>query len=350
MATQQFIPDIAASCFVPASGLALELPMLLGVLSQLPSWIIATMLDWDNLRFLIAVAEKGSVIAGAKGLGVDKATISRRISALEHSLGARLFDRKASGWSLTAVGRKVMTSAKKVEAAVSVMLTDLGGPTTNTRTPVRLSAPQWFCSEVLLPRIGRLSEMANWIDLNLSARSRVADLAEREAEIGLRNVRPPKGSFVVRKVGELGSAIYASREYLNRRPPILTRADVLQEKLIAYPDRLTYVPGLDWLNTTKSTPLLRVDDAFAITAAIRASAGLGVIPCFLGDRDPVLQRVTDEHHAETIWLVAPIELARTLAVKRVFDFVAEAFAANRAALRGDISQRPPDTSNVVPVT
>ncbi len=95
---------------------------------------------------------------------------------------------------------------------------------------------------------------------------------------------------------------------------------------------------------------MRVDDAFAIAAAIRAGAGIGVIPSFLGDRDPLLRRVTDEYHRETIWLVAPVELARTLAVKRVFAFVAESFAVNALALRGNQPQRPPDTSNVVPVT
>jgi len=105
---------------------------------------------------------------------------------------------------------------------------------------------------------------------------------------------------------------------------------------VGYPDRLSYVPGFAWLDEALSAhiPPLRVDDAYAITAALGAGAGLGVIPCFLGDRDNSLVRVAGEAHIETIWLVAPIELARTRAVRKVMAFVADAFAANAKELRG----------------
>jgi DNA-binding transcriptional LysR family regulator len=294
------------------------------------------MLDWGDLRFFLAVAERGSASAAARSLGVDKGTVSRRVSALERSVGVRLFDRKASGWSLTPAGRKALGPTRRVDAAISVMQTEIGGTTPEARAPVRLTAPQWFCSEVLLPRITLLQNAERWIDLNLSARSRVADLSEREAEVGLRNVRPPRGEFVVRKAGELGSAIYGARRLLDTRPPIVRREDVLGERLVGYPDRLTYVKGFDWLNLAmgNKVPALRVDDALAIASAIHSGAGLGVIPCFLGDRDPELRRVTDEWYTELIWLVAPRELARTLAVRKVIGFVAETFAANARALKG----------------
>jgi DNA-binding transcriptional LysR family regulator len=291
--------------------------------------------DWDDLRYLVAVADRGSASAAARALGVDKGTVSRRIGALEHAVGARLFDRKASGWTTTAAGRKVLAAARRMDGDVAALLVELGGLTETARVGVRLTAPQWFCSEVLLPRIAAFQGAERWIDLNLSARSRIADLAEREAEVGLRNIRPPRGEYVVRKAGELGSALYASRKWLASRPPLLSREDVLGQRMVGYPDRITYVPGFDWLDAALGGRApLRVDDAFAIAAALRAGAGVGVIPCFLGDRDPALTRVTGEVHVESIWLVAPIELARTRAVRKVSRFVADAFAANAKALRG----------------
>lgn len=292
-------------------------------------------MDWDDLRYLVAVADRGSASAAARGLGVDKGTVSRRVASLEHAVGARLFDRKASGWSPTAAGRKAVDAARRVDAGVAALLADLGGASEAARVGVRLTAPQWFCSEILLPRIAAFQGAERWIDLNLSARSRVADLAEREAEVGLRNVKPARGEFVVRKAGDLGSAIYASRKWLSARPPVVNRDDVLKQRIVGYPDRISYVPGFDWIDMGFNRhPPLRVDDAFAIAAALRAGAGLGVIPCFLGDRDSALQRVTDEIHREAIWLVAPIELARTRAVRKVIAFTVQAFAANTAALRG----------------
>lgn len=294
------------------------------------------MINWDDLRYLLAVAARGSASAAARGLGVDKGTVSRRIAALEHSVGARLFDRRASGWTITAAGRKALAPARRIDTAVTAMLAELGGTGETSRVGVRLTAPQWFCSAVLLPRIAAFQGAERWIDLNLSARSRVADLAEREAEVGLRNIRPPRGEFVVRRAGELGSALYASTAWLAARPPIVTRDDVLRERIVGYPDRASYVPGFGWLDTAlggRPSPL-RVDDAAAIAEALAAGAGLGVIPSFVGNRDARLRQVTPELYRETIWLVAPLDVARTRAVRKVIAFVAEAFAANGKALAG----------------
>ena len=94
------------------------------------------MLDWGDLRFFLAVAERGSASAAARSLGVDKGTVSRRVSALERSVGVRLFDRKASGWSLTPAGRKALGPTRRVDAAISVMQTEIGGTSPEAREPV----------------------------------------------------------------------------------------------------------------------------------------------------------------------------------------------------------------------
>ena len=126
------------------------------------------MLDWGDLRFFLAVAERGSASAAARGLQVDKGTISRRVSALERSVGVRLFDRKASGWALTQAGRTALASVRRVDAVISVMQTEIGGASPEARVPVRLTAPQWFCSEVLLPGIALLQNAERWISLGKS--------------------------------------------------------------------------------------------------------------------------------------------------------------------------------------
>src|SRR5437868_568267 len=93
-----------------------------GAITQPARRISATMpMQWDDLRFLIAVSDSGSVSAAARNLGVDKGTVSRRIAALEHSVGTRLFDRKSSGWTATPAGRKTMGTARKVEAGVMAL-------------------------------------------------------------------------------------------------------------------------------------------------------------------------------------------------------------------------------------
>jgi len=294
------------------------------------------MRDWDNLRFLLAVHKGGSASAAARALRVDKATVSRRVAALEREVGSRLLDRRASGWTLTEAGRRVLAAADAVDVRLRALTADLGAGAA-ARVRVRFTAPQWFCTEVLLPELGSLQASAPWLDLDLTASSRMVNLAERETEVALRNIRPARGEFVIRRAGDLGSALYASQSYLARNASPASRDDVAGHPVIGYHDKLAYAVAFQWLNAMADRlgPVLRVDDAQAITAAIRAGLGLGVLPCLLGDREPGLVRVLDDHSLEPIWLVAPIELARTKAVRAVIGFVAGLFRRNAAALIGD---------------
>ena len=296
------------------------------------------MLDWDNLRYLLAVHKGGSASAAARALRVDKATVSRRIAALEREIGSRLLDRRASGWTVTAAGQRVLAAADAVDARLAALVADLGD-SAGPRVRVRFTAPQWFCTEVLLPELGALQAEAPWLDLDLTASSRLVNLAERETEVALRNVRPARGAFVIRRAGDLGSALYAARSYLAGQARPASRDDLAGHRVVGYADKLTYVPGFQWLNgmADRLGPVLRLDDAQALTAAIRAGLGLGVLPCLLGDREASLVRLIGEHATEPIWLAAPIELARTKAVRAVIGFVAGLFRKNAEALSGAAS-------------
>src|SRR4029079_617068 len=164
------------------------------------------------------------------------------------------------------------------------------------RTAVSMTAPHWFCSELLLPALPRLVEEAPWLDVSIAATSRVLSLAQREADVAVRNARPEQGDFVVRKAGELGSALYASRAYAKRQPFPRTPKGWAAHRIVGYPDRVTYVPGFRWFDELAggAKAIVRTDDAKALTEALKAGLGVGVVPCFLGDRERALVRFSDE--------------------------------------------------------
>src|SRR5262245_7654621 len=109
--------------------------------------------DWTELRYLLAVADAGSASAAARVLGVDKATVSRRISALERSLGLRLMVRRAAGWRPTRAGDRVATAARSMDATVRGLVGDLVGRHGSPRAAVSITAPHWFCRRLLLPSV-----------------------------------------------------------------------------------------------------------------------------------------------------------------------------------------------------
>jgi DNA-binding transcriptional LysR family regulator len=196
--------------------------------------------------------------------------------------------------------------------------------------------PHWFCAELLLPDLPGLIRDAPWIDLTVAATSRVLDLAQREADVAVRNRRPEQGEFVVRRAGELGSTLYASRGYAKKHPRPEPSSAWSGHRFVSYPDRISYVPGFDWLDevVASGAGITRTDDANSILSAVRAGVGVGVLPCVLGDRDRELVRLGDEVRRETIWLASPTEAASTRAVKVVLGFVADVFKRNARVLVG----------------
>ena len=294
------------------------------------------MLDWDDLRFLLAIRETGSASSAARRLGVDKATVSRRATRLEQQLGVRLLSRRASGWQATAAGERAAHAARAIERSIETLRADYASEHGAPRTPVSVTAPHWFCSELLLPALPGLLRQGPWLDVSIAASSRVLNLAQREADVALRNSRPAQGDFVVRRAGSLGSALYAARSYVEQHPVPQDEAGWKSHRIVGYVDRITYVPGFRWFEAIggQSAAIVRTDDASALTAALVAGIGVGVIPCFLGDRAPELVRMGDELHREAIWIVSPSDAASTRAVKMAAAFVAGVFASSAKALAG----------------
>jgi DNA-binding transcriptional LysR family regulator len=293
-------------------------------------------LEWDDLRFLLAVCDAGSASAAARKLSVDKATVVRRVGRLEQVLGVRLLLRKASGWTPTPAGRLTAAAARRVNGEVTSLSSEFSGAEGAPRTTVSVTAPHWFCAELLLPDLPRLTRDAPWIDLTVAATSRVLDLAQREADVAVRNRRPEQGDFVVRRVGELGSTLYASSGYAKKHPRPEASSPWSGHRFVGYPDRISYVPGFAWLDevVASGAGITRADDANSILSAVRAGVGVGVLPCVLGDRDRALVRFGEEVRAETIWLASPTEAAGTRAVKVVLGFVADVFKRNARVLAG----------------
>jgi DNA-binding transcriptional LysR family regulator len=293
-------------------------------------------LDWDDLRFLLAIRDSGSASSAARKLGVDKATVARRVTNLEQVLGVRLLSRQVSGWQPTAAGERAAHVAREIEHRIAELQMGYAAEHGSPRAPVSITAPLWFCADLLLPALPNLLELGPWLDVSVAATSRVLNLPQREADVALRNSRPEHGDFVVRRAGELGSAVYASKAYAKRHPAPRQRAQWTEHRVIGYPDRITYLPGFRWFEEIAAqTPgIVRTDDAKALTEAIKAGIGVGVIPCFLGDRERDLVRFSEELHRESIWLVSPAEAAGTRAVKLTLTFVAGVFRAHAAALAG----------------
>jgi DNA-binding transcriptional LysR family regulator len=293
--------------------------------------------DWNDLRYLLAVHRQGSLARAARELKVTKATCSRRLAALERSLGVRLVERKPAGLTLTAAGREAISAAERIDLDLGSLEQRLAAASdARPRGTVGLTAPAWLASRLIIPRLPELQRQYPDLDVQLVGTNQILNLAQREADVAIRNVKPTHKSLASRKLVELGGCVYGSKLYLERRgqppsPQALAGHDVL-----VY-ETLGGMPGFEWLRDPKrgGRVAFRANDPEALVGAATAGLGLCAVPCLLGDPEPALARVQALGFSRCdLFLVTHEETRKTPRVRAVTEFLAALVVENRRVIEG----------------
>ena len=167
----------------------------------------------------------------------------------------------------------------------------------------------------------------------VNASSSVLNMAQREAEVGLRNVKPDQLSVTVKRVGVLAMALYASKDYLARRGTPTKPKDLARHDVVSWPDVFTYAEAFRWVNDSGATTAVRLNDSAVMCDATAAGIGIAALPCILGDQRPGLVRLeTFGVGRDEIYAVAPGELRRSARVRAVIDLLVEVWRLNAARL------------------
>ncbi|MFV0679105.1 LysR family transcriptional regulator [Ottowia sp.] len=297
-------------------------------------------MDWDNLRFFLEVARTGTLTAAARRLGVDHTTVARRLRALEKQAGATLFIREADGHRLTEAGRALLPGVQAMEQSARQLAPAqpdaAGGPS----GVVRLGVTEGFGTVMLAPQLARLTMQHPSLTLDLLALPRMVHLSRREADIVISLERPQRDSVVVTRLTDYALHLYGEREYLARRPLVRSREDLRHHAFISYVDDLLFTRELQFLGALHQPARqpahfsLRSTSITAQVEAVRAGAGLAVLPAFLADHDPTLRRVlpTEGRFIRTFWMSMPSELRHESAMQAVWTLVREAVAGMQARL------------------
>src|SRR3712207_6412140 len=211
-------------------------------------WGRMSAFDWDDLRFFLAVARAGRLTVAARQLEADHTTVSRRISALEASLKAKLFERSPQGYTLTEQGERLLSHAERMETQALAVSSELGGADLALSGTVRIGAPDGIGTYFLAPELGALAERHPGLTLQLVALPRTFSLSKREADIAVTLEQPTEGRLVSRKLTDYRLRLYASKDYLRRHGPIADLADLSGKTLVTYVADLLYSPVLDYFS------------------------------------------------------------------------------------------------------
>jgi DNA-binding transcriptional LysR family regulator len=289
-------------------------------------------MNWDDVRIFLAVARHGQILGAARSLGLNHATVARRLTALETALGSTLFTRKTNGSDLSGAGERFLSHAEAMESAM-LAASQTAGADSAIEGIVRVGAPDGFGVAFLAPRIGQLTERHQGLRIELVPVPRAFSLSRREADIAVTLERPREGRLVARKLTDYRLGLYAAKSYLTRHGTPQTLADLASHHLVGYVDDLLFSASLDYtsafLPDWRST--LSVSTAMGQTEAVRAGAGIGILHGFMAQADPNLVPILPQHSlTRAYWTVVHEDLRTLRRVGIVAEFLAEIVGKDRA--------------------
>ena len=243
-------------------------------------------MNWDDLRYFVALARAGSLSAAARNLKAEHTTVARRVAALETALGAKLFERAAKGYRLTVQGKEFAELAYRIEGEVFGIERLADASDAGIAGVVRVSAPPAIASYYLTEKLALLREAYPGIIVELIGDSRAANLSRREADIAVRLFQPEDGDMVGRRIGAFAHGLYGAKSYL-------AATSDGDRQYLGYDDSLEHVPQQQWVLSLAAPHALafRSNELACLHQSIVAGVGLGALPRFIGNSDERLQRV-----------------------------------------------------------
>jgi molybdate transport repressor ModE-like protein len=293
-------------------------------------------LDWDDLRYALAVAEAGSLAAGARHLGVSHTTAMRRIAAFEARLGMRLFERLPGGYVPTAGGEELIETARRIGAAVTTLERRLTGSDLRISGTVRITTADTLAASLLPGILAEFRTAHPGIEVDVAVSNVFLNLTKREADIAIRPADDPQPGLFGRRLSSIGFAIYGAATLDIQPQP--TAAALSQQPWIAPDDGLSSTAVGRWMPAAlpDAKIAIRADSLVTMCRLAESGIGLAALPCYLGDRSPQLRRLTPplETLRTGLWILTHQDLRRTARIRIFMEFVGNALQSQRRLIEG----------------
>ncbi len=290
-------------------------------------------MNWDDMKLFLAVARTGSITGGARHLGVQHSTVSRRIRSFEEKLGARLIERKKGGYELTQAGENIRQAALRIEREMLNIDETLLDKDTSLQGPLRVTAINNMASSVLMPMFARFSEENPQIDLHIIVSNMDASLAQREADIAIRLTNTPTDTLIGKRLLTVASTIYGSHEYIRH-----VKKQRIEPRWIGV-NCCVFHKSWTKQYCNHQTHNFYSDDTLLTLAAIKENLGVSYLPCFLGDTDDKLVRYSEPEpqHDLGLWILLHPDLKRTARVLAFRDHMIQSIQQERDLFEGRLT-------------
>jgi len=282
-------------------------------------------MNWNDLRYVLAVSRGRTLTAAARLLGVDDTTVARRLTAMQETIGVRLYQRLADGTlQLTTSGERAALHAERIEREIDLLAVGLAGADDMVAGTVRVTSVPIIINHVLVPAVQILLKRHPQLQLELIADARDLSLTRREADLDLRLARPKTGGTRVtaRRIGTIRYEVYV--------PAACSAAEAKTLPWITYDEAMAHLPQARWIAAAAAgndgkIASVRMNDAEAVLEAVIAGFGRSLLPCVVADGNSRLTRLGAEGRPPTLnrelWLLAHSDLKTLGRIEAVLDWI-----------------------------
>jgi len=294
------------------------------------------MLDWDDLRYFLALARHGTLSAAARALAVSQPTIGRRLAALEARMGTRLFLRTPNRHALTGAGSDILHRVEAMEREVELVERAATGRDAGLGGVVRVTSTRWLSGSVLPAILGPLGSLHDGLIVDVVATSMRVSLLRREADVAVRFARFEHEDVVQRRVAHVTFGLYASAAYLEARGEPEFARGCRGHCVVTFDERVTTASDGAYLDEVASAARVsfRSNSRDALARACAAGAGIACLPDHLGARTPGLRRLTPREAppSRALWLGVHADTKGLPRIRTVTRALTEGLAAVQAEL------------------
>jgi DNA-binding transcriptional LysR family regulator len=291
---------------------------------------VAEQLDWNDLRYFLAIARAGSLAGAAQALGVNHSTVFRRLNAFEDRLGVRLFERLPEGYAPTPEGEDIRRHAEAMDESVNALARSVAGRDGRLSGRIRLTTASTLASDYVAGYVRAFRDRYPDIQVEIATGDHDFDLNRREADVALRATQSPPEQLVGRKVLELPWYVCAGKESIARHGAPASMADLGNFPLIGADDGFVRLPPYAWLRRTfaEGQFAARAGDIATIRALTLAGLGVTVLP---GDQycsELVHLFPVEPAFVGQLWLLTHPDLRHVARIRSFMDFLAESLRAD----------------------
>lgn len=284
-------------------------------------------MDWNSLKYILAIAEQGSISAAARYLNITHSTVSRKLSDMEQDLGFSLFLRGDQGYQISDQGRPFLETAEKFQHQWLDLISGHKNGLSHLMGKVRVTVPEDICLRLVQPLIPEFRNQYPEIHLHLIVENRLFSLEKREVDLAIRPTMSVPDHLIARKICPLTFGIYAHRDY-----PL--------QGLVADRTNLDILAECDWLDHqgVQTKPLLPPYDRFqsqiiyscnsflCLAEAVAQKQGIALLPDFVGSNDPRLfciHRPDEQQGHFQLWLLKHPDLRHSRTIQAVAKFLCD---------------------------